>query len=66
MSPQHSSNSLKEDMDWLYVINDSEMLLLYGHQTAERIFIMDDDGIIRATDEYWIGEITWEEVNMVL
>jgi len=48
-----------EDMEWLYVVNDKEMLSLYGYPAAERIFVIDKDGIIRATDEYWIDEKSW-------
>ncbi|OAA31825.1 hypothetical protein AT15_03065 [Kosmotoga arenicorallina S304] len=48
-----------ENMKWLYVVNDRDMLSLYGYPAAERIFVIDEDGVIRATDEYWIDEKSW-------
>lgn len=52
---EYTENCFEERKN-VFVIHDEEILNIYGYKNAERVFVIDSLGIIKATDEYWFDE----------
>ncbi len=54
LSGDGCSGACSEEMKNVNVVQNEDMLKIYGYKNAERVFVIDSSGVIRATDEYWV------------
>ena len=56
LSGDRCSEACYEEIKNVSVVQNEDMLKIYGYKNAEEVFVIDSSGVIKATDEYWTDE----------